>query len=159
MEYICYLKPNQIIEINNFYFKVKDIKSIYKTKRRYEQSIWYPKGAGYDSYKLSLINLLTEKDINHIYSAETQFKIINPTITKYYVVGINDKIITLLTEDFVETNMNVSDIDINTNIKINKYINDVNIGEIIITIYVLKELNILKIINLQTLHNSDIFKI
>jgi len=150
MEYTCYLKPNQIIKINNSYFKVKDVQSIYKTKRRYETSIWYPKGAGYNSYKLSLINVLTEKHINCIYSAETQFKIINPTITKYYVVEINNKIITLLTEDFVETNMNVSDIDTDTNIKINKYINDENVGELIITIFVLTELNILKIINLQT---------
>jgi len=151
-EYACYLKPNQIIEINNSYFKVKDVQSIYKTKRRYEMSLWYPKGVGYDSYKISLINVSTKKHINCIYSAETKFIIINPTITEYYVVGINDKIITLLTKDFVEININISDIDIDidTNNKINKYINDENVCEIIITVSVLTELNILKIINLQT---------
>lgn len=150
MEYICFLKSEQIVEIDNSYFKVKNIQEVNKTKRRYESSAWWPKGAEYDSYKLSLTNVFTNEHISCVYKASTKFKIIEPIITKYSVIDINECIISLLTEDLVSTNMNISDIDIDpcTYNKINNYLGDMNIGEIIID--VISGPNILKIINLQT---------
>lgn len=85
---------------------------MFKTKRRYEKSVWYPKEAGYDSYNLSLTNVFTKEYIHCIHDAKTQFKIINPIVTKYYVIEINNNTLTLFTEDYVETNINTSIIDI-----------------------------------------------
>jgi hypothetical protein len=107
-KYVHNLNIDEIVNIDNNYFKVNAVQAVFKTKRRYEKSVWYPKEAGYDSYNLSLINVFTKEYIHCIHDAETQFKIINPIVTKYYVVEINN----------------------NTTIK--KYVDDNDIGEIII---------------------------
>jgi hypothetical protein len=145
--FICYLQPGTYINIDNLDFEVQEIKAIHKTKRRYECSVWYPKGAGYDTYKLNAINVFTKEPYIKIYDANTKFKLSTFTKTKYYVIEINNDVITLFTENYVEKSIKISDIDINTYIKINKYLNDKDIGEIIITI--LTGPNLLKIIDLQ----------
>ena len=147
--YVYCLKHNAIILINNLYYIVQNIQPVHKTKRRYESSLWYPRGAGCDSYKLIAINVFTKEPFIKIYSADTLFKIQTPIKAEYSVVDINNNVITLLTEDYTEKIINVSDIDIdiNTYAKIQNSVNDADVGDIIITI--LTGVNLLKIINLQ----------
>jgi hypothetical protein len=112
--------------------------------------LWYPKNAGYDSYKLIAINVFTKEPFIKIYSADALFKIQTPIKAEYSVVDINKNVITLLTKDYTEKIINVSDvnIDINTYAKIQNSLNDDNVGDIII-ITILTEVNLQKIINLQ----------
>jgi hypothetical protein len=147
--YVYCLEHNAIIVINNLYYTIQNIQPVYKTKRRYERSIWYPKNAGYDSYKLIAINVFTKEPFIKIYSADTLFEIQTPIKTEYSVVDINNNIITLLTKNYTEKIININDIDIdiNTYAKIQNFLNNNDVGDIIITI--LTGVNLLKIINLQ----------
>lgn len=147
--YVYCLEHNTIILINNLYYSIQNIQPVHKTKRRYERSMWYPKNAGYDSYKLIAINVFTKEPFIKIYSADTLFEIQTPIKAEYSVVDINNNIITLLTKNYTEKIINVNDIDIdiNTYAKIQNSLNDDNVGDIIITI--LTGVNLLKIINLQ----------
>lgn len=147
--YVNCLEHNAIIPINNSYYMVQNIQPVHKTKRRYEHTMWYPKNAGYDSYKLIAINVFTKEPFIKIYSADTLFKIQSPIKSEYSVVDINNNVITLLTKDYTEKIININDtnIDINTYAKIQNSLNDDDVGDIIITI--LTGVNLLKIINLQ----------
>jgi len=133
MECICYLKFGDFIEIDNTLFKVKNVQGDHKTKRRYESSLWHPKGVGYNKYKLSLINVFTKEVINNTYNAIQQVKIIYPIKTKYYVTEINKDNITLLTENYDETKINIETVDIDVIEKINELLNNGNDCELIIT--------------------------
>lgn len=147
--YIYCLKHNAIIQINDVYYAVQGVQPVHKTKRRYESSIWYPKNAGYDKYKLMAINVFTKEPFIKIYKADTLFKIQTFIKTKYSVIDINNNVITLLSEDCVEKIINISDIniDINGYAEIHNALNDDDVGEVIITI--LTGINLLKIINLK----------
>ena len=93
--------------------------------------------------------MFTKVSFIKIYSADTLFKIQTPIKAEYSVVDINKNVITLLTKDYIEKNININDIniDINTYTKIQNSLNDDDVGDIIITI--LTGVNLLKIINLQ----------
>ena len=130
---ICHLNFGEFIKINNSCYEVKKIKGVHKTKRRYEKSLWYPKGAGYDKYKIETINVLTGEKIIDIYIAQTLFKILTLTKTNYCVIDINNDIITVLTEDYITKNIKINYTDIET-YKIHTALNNEDIVEIILTI-------------------------
>jgi len=113
--YVYCLKHNEIIQINDLYYAVQGVQPVHKTKRRYESSIWYPKNAGYDKYKLMAINVFTKEPYIEIYRADTLFKIQTCIKTKYSVIDINNNMITLLSEDCMEKIINISDINIDIN--------------------------------------------
>jgi len=133
MQYICNLNFGDFIEIDNTLFKVKNIQGDHKTKRRYESSLWHPKGSGYNEYKLSLINVFTKEVINNTYNATQQVKIIYPIKIKYDVIEMNKDTITLLTENYDETKINIEKVDIDVIKKINELLNNGDVCEIIIT--------------------------
>jgi translation elongation factor P/translation initiation factor 5A len=121
-KYIFLLKQGDLIDINNDVYKIKNIQGVHKTKRRYESSLFYPKGASYDKYMLKAINILTGEELiplDNIYYASKLFKCVSLTKTKYYVVDINDDIITLLTEDNDEKKININEYT-----KLKNYIHD-----------------------------------
>jgi len=147
--YVYCLKHNAIIQINDLYYVVQGIQGVHKTKRMYESSIWYPKNAGYDKYKLMAINVYTKEPFAQVYKADTLFKVQTFIKTKYSVIYINNNVITLLSEDCMTKIINISDIniDINGYAEIHNALNDDDVGEVIITI--LTGINLLKIINLK----------
>lgn len=86
---------------------------------------------------LKAINILTGEEfipLDNIYYASKLFKCVSLTKTKYYVVDINDDIITLLTEDNYEKKININEYT-----KLKNYIHD----EITILTYKSKIINIL----------------
>ncbi len=146
-KYVYNLREDELIEIDNFVYKVQEVKGEHKTKRRYESFIFYPPNAGYDKYKIKLIDILTGEKITKIYNADKLFTLMTPTKQNYYVIEINNGAITLFTENYAEVNLKIDTI-INFemyNSKINNFLNEGS--EIFITI--LNELTTLKIIDIK----------